>query len=73
MTIEMILHAFEALKDGKGNPDDPLQIRLMRAFEEAKPEGLTAPELVEALLGRELTIEEENLVLVRTEPPEGHG
>jgi len=35
MTIEMILHAFEALKDGKGNPDDPLQVCLMRAFEEA--------------------------------------
>jgi hypothetical protein len=73
MTIEMILLAFEALRDGTDNPDDPLQECLMQAFEEAEPEGLTVPELVEALLGRELTIEEENIVLLRTETAEGHG
>jgi hypothetical protein len=72
MTIEMILRAFEALRDEKGTPDDPIQARLMRVFDEAGDEGLTVPELAEALLGRELTIEEENLVLLRTEPAEGH-
>jgi hypothetical protein len=71
MTIDMILRAFEALRDGEGNPDDPLQICLMQKFEEAGP--LTVPGLVEALLGRALTLEEENLVLLRTEPAEGHG
>ena len=44
----------------------------MQEFDEAGDEGLTVPELVEALLGRELTIEEENLVLLRTESAEGH-
>lgn len=73
MTIEMILRAFEAFKDGKGKPDDPLQECIMRAFVEAEPRGLTVPELVEALLGRELTVEEENLVLLQTEPAEGCG
>jgi hypothetical protein len=33
MTIEMILRAFEALKDGKGNPDDPLPASVMRLFD----------------------------------------
>ncbi len=72
MTIEMILLAFEALRDEKGNPDDPIQARLMQEFDEAGDEGLSVPELAEALLGRELTIEEENLVLLRTEDAEGH-
>jgi hypothetical protein len=73
MRIEMILRALEALRDGEFNPDDPLQAGLMRVFDEAEPEGLTVPELVEALLERELTVEEENLVLLRTQPAEGRG
>jgi hypothetical protein len=72
MTIEMILRALQALKDGPGNPDDPLQARVLWLFNEAA-DGLTAPELVEAMLGRELTVEEENLVLLQTEPAEGRG
>ena len=72
MPIEMILLAFEALRDGTDNPDDPLQVSINQLFDEAGDEGLTVPGLVSALLGRELTIEEENLVLLRTEPAEGH-
>jgi hypothetical protein len=72
MRIEMILRALEALRDGY-NRDDLLQIRLMRLLVEAEPDGLTAPQLVEALLERELTVEEENLVLLRTQPAEGRG
>ena len=72
MRIEMILRALEALRDGY-NRDDLLQIRLMRLLVEAEPAGLTAPQLVEALLERELTVEEENLVLLRTQPAEGCG
>jgi hypothetical protein len=41
-------------------------------FDEAGVKGLIAPELVEAVLGRELTVEEEELVLLH-EPAEGHG
>src|SRR5262245_2194175 len=66
MTIEMILRAFGALRDGKSNADDPLHVSIMRLFEEAGTRGLTAPELVEALLGRKLTLEEENLVIQQT-------
>jgi len=69
----MILLAFEALRDGTDNPDDALQECLMQAFEEAGNTGLTVPELVEAFLGRELTIEGENIVLLRTEDAGGHG
>ena len=47
MTIEMILRAFEALRDEKGNPDDPIQARLMQEFDEAGDEGLSVPELAE--------------------------
>ena len=36
MTIEMILLAFEALRDGKDNPDDPLQVSIMGLFDEAE-------------------------------------
>jgi hypothetical protein len=71
-TVEAILHAFEALRGGKGNPDDPLQVHIVRLFDEAGAKGLIAPELVEAVLGRELTVEEEELVLLH-EPAEGHG
>ena len=60
----MILRAFEALRDEKGDPDDPIQSRLMRVLDESGDEGLTVPELAEALLGRELTIDEENTVLL---------
>src|SRR5215510_3000555 len=67
MTIEMILRAFEVVRDGKSNVDDPLHVSIMRLFEEAGTRGLTAPELVEALLGRKLTLEEEDLVLQQTD------
>jgi hypothetical protein len=71
--FEMILRAFEALIDGEYNRDDLLQVRLMRLLDEAEPDGLAATQWVEALLERELTAEEENLVLLRTESADGRG
>jgi hypothetical protein len=67
MTIEMILRAFEVVRDGKSNVDDPLHVSIIHFFEEAGTRGLTAHELVEVLLGRKLTLEEEDLVLQQTD------
>jgi hypothetical protein len=67
MTVEMILHVFGLWKDGKSHPDDPLHLSIKRLFDEAGTRGLTAPELVEALLGRKLTPDEEVLVTQQTD------
>jgi hypothetical protein len=69
-TIEGILSAFEALCYGHYDLDIPLQRRVLDIFE-AEPRGFTASEMVEAVLGRELTIEEDRLVCLRTEETEG--
>lgn len=72
-TIEEILLAFEELQTGAGKTpdDDPIKWSTMGAFADAH-EGLTASEIVKAVLGRELTREEHDLVYLKTEPSEGH-
>ena len=59
------------------NPDKPAdddfaKILILDAFEFAKEKwrtGLTAPVVVEMLIGRKLTEEEEDYVFLHTEPP----
>ena len=66
-TIDAILSAFEALRDGAVGPDDlaPLQKTLLRIFDASGDSGMTATELVEATLGRKLTAAEDDLVWLR--------
>jgi hypothetical protein len=72
-TIEEILRVFQELKTGTGKDprEDPLKMDALCAFR-AADEGLTVPELVEILIQRELTDEEEDFVVLQTEEPEGH-
>ena len=71
-TIDEILTAFEALTTGVGcDLDDPLQAQLLRVMNAAGRTGLTSSELVEAVLGRQLTREEDDMVVLKTEDAEG--
>jgi hypothetical protein len=72
-TIDDILRVFEEIKTGDiSDPDDgPLLTRMLAAFDDAKDHGLTASELVSALLGRKLTKEEDDYVFTKTELAEG--
>ena len=74
-TIDAILSAFEALRDGTVGPDDlaPPQKTLLRIFDASGDSGMTATELVEAMLGRKLTAAEDDLVWLRVEPAGGRG
>ena len=71
ITIGDILRIVEELKTGAGiaSDNDPLKKSILEAFAEAE-QGLTLPELVETLLGREITSEEDQQ-LVLGEPAEG--
>ena len=71
--IETILRAFEAVRDGPGDPGNPVQVRLMQVMDEAGPNGMTFPALAEALLGRKLTADEDNLAMLRIEDMAGEG
>jgi hypothetical protein len=71
-TIDEILIAFEQLIYGGSFARTSLHKRILTIMD-AAPNGLIAPELVEAVLGRELTREEDDLIVLQTEPADGHG
>ncbi len=75
--IGKIVQAFLELTTSTGTlpAEDPLKMEIMRAFSVADKcgkVGLTVPELVELLICRELTPDEEDFIILHTEPPQGH-
>lgn len=77
LTLEEIVQAFVELTLCPDQPseDDFVKILILHAFKLADEDGrngLTAPEVVEMLIGRELTEEEEDYVILHTEAPAGH-
>jgi hypothetical protein len=76
-TVEEIVRAFMELV---GSPEEPAEDELvknliLRAFAVAKEEGrkgLTVPEVVKTLIGRELSEEEHDYIFLHTEAPAGH-
>ncbi len=73
-TVEEVVQAFVELTTNPDKPadDDFAKILILDAFEFAKEKwrtGLTAPVVVEMLIGRKLTEEEEDYVFLHTEPP----
>ena len=76
-TVEEIVRAFMELVRSPEEPaeDELVKILILRAFAVAKKEGrngLTVPEVVETLIGRELTEEEGDYIFLHTEAPAGH-
>jgi hypothetical protein len=63
MDIVNIHQAFRRLVAGDLDSGDDCQIALLRILN-AHPDGLTGPELVERMLGRKLTGEEDSLVFL---------
>ena len=70
-TIDEILSAFEELIQSDDDPrGNPLKMRILQLFD-AAPDGLTIPEVVEAVLGRKITSIEDDYIFLRGEDCEG--
>jgi hypothetical protein len=62
--ITAIHQAFMKLRRGSEPPSDDLGRQLLSLLYQSHPRGMTGPEMVERMLGRELTAEEDNLVFL---------
>jgi hypothetical protein len=70
LTIDEALTAFDNQMYGGNYAPTPLH-RQVLAVMEAAPYGLIATDVVEAVLGRKVTREEDDLIVLRIEEPEG--
>jgi hypothetical protein len=69
--IDDFVRVFKGVVQGRGDPNDPFQIRLMAIVDETGGKGFTAPDLFEALVGREITKEEDDRLILELEDMEG--
>jgi hypothetical protein len=73
-TLDEIVSAFLELTEGTGKDleEHPIKRQIMQHMQAAAPRGLTAPELIELVLGRQLTREEDLRVFLMVEDAAGH-
>jgi hypothetical protein len=73
-TLDEIVSAFLELAEGTGKDleEHPIKRQIMQHMQAAAPRGLTAPELIELVLGRKLTREEDDRLILMVEEPAGH-
>jgi hypothetical protein len=77
LLLTTLTKAFTELRTGTGKPakEDPLKVLILCALRSAHEEGhygLNSLELMELFLGRELTEEEEEYLVLETDTPIGH-
>ena len=70
-TIDETLSAFEELTQSGDDPrGNPIKMQILQVMREAT-NGLIVSEVVEAVLGRELTTSEDDYIFLRIEDSEG--